>query len=105
LENEPVVEVSRSDMKKRRFNGYETGLSLIPCGSIAYKLARCAAGQSDSTLSVTPKNEWDIAAGVILVQEGQGASDRFGGSDLCLQSRGYFGERCDCRIKGRPWGD
>ncbi len=45
---------------------------MVPCGSIAYKLARLSVGMSDSTLSITPKNEWDIAAGVILVKEAGG---------------------------------
>ena len=72
LEGKPKVEVSRSDIEKDRFSGYESHLELCPCGSIAYKLARVAAGQADGTLSVTPKNEWDIAGGVILVNEAGG---------------------------------
>ena len=36
------------------------------------KLARLAGGRADSALSVTPKNEWDIAAGVVLVTEAGG---------------------------------
>jgi len=72
LDGKPKVEVSRSDIEKDRFIGYEPYLDLHPCGSIAYKLARLAVGKVDSTLSVTPKNEWDIAAGVLLVTEGGG---------------------------------
>ena len=72
LDGKPKVEVSRSDIEKDRFSGYESYLALRPCGSIAYKLARLAAGKADSTLSVTPKNEWDIAAGVLLVREAGG---------------------------------
>ncbi len=72
LDGKPDVEVSRSDIEKNRFAGYESHLELHPCRSIAYKLARLAAGQADGTLSVTPKNEWDIAAGVILVTEAGG---------------------------------
>ncbi len=72
LDGMPVVEVSRSDIEKGRFADFESHLDLRPCGSIAFKLARLAAGQADSTLSVTPKNEWDIAAGVILVTESGG---------------------------------
>ena len=72
LEGKPDVEVSRSDIEKKLFAGYESHLDLRPCGSIAYKLARLAAGQADGTLSVTPKNEWDIAGGIILVTEAGG---------------------------------
>ncbi len=72
LKNKPVVEVSRSDIEKGRFAEFSSRMELRPCGSIAYKLARLAAGMADSTLSVTPKNEWDIAAGVLLVTESGG---------------------------------
>jgi myo-inositol-1(or 4)-monophosphatase len=72
LDGKPKVEVSRSDIEKNRFSGYESHLELRPVGSIAYKLARLAAGKADATLSVTPKNEWDIAAGVLLTTEAGG---------------------------------
>ena len=72
LNGKPKVEVSRLDIEKNRFAGYQSYLNLYPCGSIAYKLARLAAGQADGTLSVTPKNEWDIAGGVLLVKEAGG---------------------------------
>jgi myo-inositol-1(or 4)-monophosphatase len=41
-------------------------------GSIALKLARTAAGQTDATWSRGPKHEWDVCAGVLLVEEGGG---------------------------------
>jgi myo-inositol-1(or 4)-monophosphatase len=47
-------------------------MSLKVVGSIAYKLARVAAGQADATWSRGPKNEWDICAGTLLVQEAGG---------------------------------
>jgi myo-inositol-1(or 4)-monophosphatase len=72
LDGKPKVEVSRSDIEKGRFAGYESCMDLHPCGSIAYKLARLAAGEANGTLSITPKNEWDIAGGVILVTEAGG---------------------------------
>ena len=72
FDGEPKVEVSRSDIDKGYFTAYDGVLKLSPCGSIAYKMARLAAGRSDGTLSVTPKNEWDIAAGVLLVAEAGG---------------------------------
>lgn len=41
-------------------------------GSIAYKLSLVAAGKADATFSLGPKSEWDIAAGVLIVQEAGG---------------------------------
>ncbi len=81
LEGKAKVEVSRSDIEKGRFSEYESDLELLPCGSIAYKLARLSTGLVDSTLSVTPKNEWDIAAGVLLVKEAGGTVTDLAGQD------------------------
>jgi len=87
------VEVSRSDIKQGRFAAFDTQLELCPCGSIAYKLARLAAGLADSTLSVTPKNEWDIAAGVVLVAEA-------GGTVTDLAGEAYVFNRSNTLVNG-----
>jgi myo-inositol-1(or 4)-monophosphatase len=89
----PKVEVSRSDIEKGRFSEYEADLELLPCGSIAYKLARLAVGRVDATLSVTPKNEWDIAAGVILVEEA-------GGRVTDLAGEPYVFNQADTLVNG-----
>lgn len=93
LTGKPKVEVSRSDIEKGRFSAYTADLELLPCGSIAYKLARLAAGQADATLSVTPKNEWDIAAGVILVTEA-------GGRVTDLAGEAYQFNQADTLVNG-----
>ena len=41
-------------------------------GSIAYSLALVAAGQVDGVIYAGPQNEWDIAAGLLLVQAAGG---------------------------------
>ncbi len=93
VQGKPQVEVSRSDIEKGKFSAFDSQLELRPCGSIAYKLARLAAGQSDSTLSVTPKNEWDIAAGVVLVAEAGGIVTDLSGSP-------YQFNRADTLVNG-----
>ena len=36
-------------------------------------------GEADATFSLTPKNEWDICAGTVLVEEAGGVvTDRYG---------------------------
>ena len=76
LSDRPVVEVSRSDIEKGRYEAFESTMEIRPYGSIAHKLARLAAGKADSVFRLTPKNEWDIAAGVILVAEAGGKARR-----------------------------
>lgn len=68
----PVALASRSEVKRGEWDAFEGLLDVQVCGSIAYKLARVAAGEADMTFSLGPKNEWDIAAGVLLVAEGGG---------------------------------
>ena len=41
-------------------------------GSVAYKLALVSAGLADATFTLTPKNEWDVAAGAALVESAGG---------------------------------
>jgi myo-inositol-1(or 4)-monophosphatase len=70
-----VVGVSRTDLTKGRIPPVEPAPAGI--GSIAYKLGLVAAGQIDATVSVTPKNIWDIAGGIPLVLGAGGAVIRF----------------------------
>lgn len=67
------VDASRSEMKRGEFEPFQELVNLRIMGSIAYKLARVAAGQVDATWSRGPKNEWDICAGVLMVLEGGGS--------------------------------
>jgi myo-inositol-1(or 4)-monophosphatase len=79
LGSPPSIFASRSEIKRGEFAFFEPHAQIIPTGSIAYKLALVAAGRADSTFSLGPKNEWDIAAGALLVQEAGGfVSDKFG---------------------------
>jgi myo-inositol-1(or 4)-monophosphatase len=60
-----AVGVSRTDLKRGLIP--EVSPAPTPIGSIAYKLGLVAAGEIDATVSVTPKNAWDIAGGIALV--------------------------------------
>jgi myo-inositol-1(or 4)-monophosphatase len=63
-----TVLASRSEIKRGEWKQFEDApFNVKPMGSVAYKLARVAAGLDDATFTLTPKNEWDIAAGIALV--------------------------------------
>jgi len=66
------LDASRSECRRGEFEAYAGAFQVREVGSIAYKLARVAAGVTDVTWSLGPKNEWDIAAGVLLVEEAGG---------------------------------
>ncbi|MHC4727304.1 MAG: 3'(2'),5'-bisphosphate nucleotidase CysQ [Planctomycetota bacterium] len=79
LTAKPLLLASRSEIGRGEFEPFEPFAQIRPCGSIAYKLALVAAGIADATFSLGPKNEWDIAAGVLLVSESGGnVTDRNG---------------------------
>lgn len=70
---------SRSEFKRGEWDTYLQSHVVKVVGSVAYKLALVAAGRADATFSLCGKSEWDIAAGVLLVQEAGGrVSDRLG---------------------------
>lgn len=63
-----LVLASRSEVARgewKRFQNRE--FRFQPMGSVAYKLALVAVGKADATWTLTPKNEWDVAAGVALL--------------------------------------
>lgn len=72
LKDRPIILASRSEVKRGEFQPFEAYAIVKPVGSIAYKLSLVAAGRADATFSLGPKNEWDIAAGVLLVEEAGG---------------------------------
>ena len=57
-------------------------LDLWPLGSAAYKLGRAAAGFADAYVSLKPKHEWDVCAGVALVLAAGGRVTDLSGHDL-----------------------
>lgn len=70
---------SRSEYQRGEWDKFQAIHQVKQMGSIAYKLALIAAGKADATFSLGPKNEWDIAAGVLLVLEAGGrATDKHG---------------------------
>lgn len=70
---------SRSEDERGEWDAYKSHARITPCGSVALKLARVAAGEGDATFTLTPKNEWDICSGTLLVIEGGGRiTDRDG---------------------------
>src|SRR2546430_14468282 len=59
-----LVLASRSEVKRGEWRRFENApFNIRPMGSVAYKLALVSAGLADATFTLTPKNEWDVAAG------------------------------------------
>jgi myo-inositol-1(or 4)-monophosphatase len=63
-----LILASRSEVKRGEWQQFQSGeYKIRPMGSVAYKLGLVAAGLADITFTLTPKNEWDVAAGTALV--------------------------------------
>ena len=103
-----VVLASRSELKRGEWEQFRNGkFEIRPMGSVAYKLALVSAGRADATWTLTPKNEWDVAAGVALVEAGGGIVRRLNNSPLRFNKRsahlsGFFasGPRLSKEIAG-----
>jgi len=71
--NGAAVSASRSEVNRGQWKPFENApFRIIPMGSVAYKLARVAAGLEDMTFTLVAKNEWDVAAGWLLVEAAGG---------------------------------
>jgi myo-inositol-1(or 4)-monophosphatase len=74
--------VSRSEMQKKGWDRGFADCRVEAISSIALKLARVAAGLADATITLWPKNDWDLAAGDLLIAEAGGAAMRPDGSEF-----------------------
>lgn len=67
--SKPLVLGSRSEVKRGEWERFRAApFRIQPVGSVAYKLALVATGKADATWTLVPKHEWDVAAGVALLQ-------------------------------------
>jgi myo-inositol-1(or 4)-monophosphatase len=63
-----VVLASRQECKRGEWLRFaNSGFEIRSTGSVAYKLSLVAAGLADATWTLSPKHEWDVAAGVALI--------------------------------------
>lgn len=62
---------SKSQFERVFSNDHERPNRFWRC-SMAYRIALVAAGKADATISMSPKNDWDIAAAHIILDEAGG---------------------------------
>ncbi len=63
---------SRSETKRGDWKPFLSLFTAKPTGGMAHKLAMIATGKADATFTLVPKNEWDLCAGALLVEEAGG---------------------------------
>ncbi len=75
------VLASNSEVKRGEWERFRNEpIRVRPMGSVAYKLGLVAAGLADLTWTPVPKHEWDVAAGVALIEAGGGRTMHRDGS-------------------------
>jgi myo-inositol-1(or 4)-monophosphatase len=79
-----VVLASRSEDKRGEWDPFKGRVRVQLTGSVAFKLAELASGAGDATFTLTPKNEWDICAGTLLVEEAGGRVTDLAGAPLAF---------------------
>lgn len=73
LSPDVTILASRSEVRWGLWNRFRgASFKVRTIGSIAYKMALVAAGKADAVISLEPKNEWDVAAGALLVEAAGG---------------------------------
>jgi myo-inositol-1(or 4)-monophosphatase len=83
-----LILASRSEVKRGEWKQFEhAAFTIRAMGSVAYKLALVSAGLSDATFTLTPKNEWDVAAGAALVLSAGGFVGTLENSELRCNNR------------------
>lgn len=83
-----LILASRSEVKRGEWKSFDHGSFKVKAmGSVAYKLALVSAGLADITFTLTPKNEWDVAAGAALVRSAGGFVSTLEKTDLVANRR------------------
>jgi len=69
---DPVVMVNAWEFRTDRWSILAETAQCRPMYSIAHALALVAAGRVQAALTIEPQNEWDLAGGVLLIEESGG---------------------------------
>ena len=77
-----TILASRSETQRGEWKKFTAQFRVRQTGSAAYKMALIAIGDADATFTLVPKNEWDICAGVLLIEEAGGAVSHLDGQSI-----------------------
>lgn len=84
---ERVLIASRTELALDAFREYAAGWRILPLGSTAYRMAKVAEGVGHLYLSRGKKNEWDVCAAAVLVEEAGGTVTQHDGAPLEFNRR------------------
>lgn len=83
-----IVLTSRGEIRWGNWDKFQNSeFKINTMGSIAYRLGLVASGIADATVSLEPKNEWDVAAGTYLVETSGGVVSDLKGNRLNFNNK------------------
>jgi myo-inositol-1(or 4)-monophosphatase len=83
----PVIALNPWERRIGRFTSLEPSAANRPIRSIAWVLALAATGRIEAVATLEPENEWDVAAGALLIMEAGGTIYDGSGCDLTFNRR------------------
>lgn len=86
-DQKPIVALSPWECQIGRFTSLEMSTKSHPIRSIAWAIALTASGRIHATATLEPENEWDVAAGALLIAEADGTIHDGSGHDLTFNRR------------------
>jgi myo-inositol-1(or 4)-monophosphatase len=90
IEPDLALLVSRREYGEGKWRSVEMSSvcsKIVPLSSIAYRLARVAAGYAAATCTFESRNEWDVAGGVALVRAAGGRVHTISGNPVRFNNR------------------
>jgi myo-inositol-1(or 4)-monophosphatase len=81
---QPIIALGPWEQQTGRFQALESKSATRPMKSIAWALALTACGRIHATATFEPENEWDVAAGALLIEEAGGTMQDGGGQALAF---------------------
>lgn len=77
--SEADILASRSELKRNEWDAHKKTFHVVRSGGMAHKMSLVACGFADGSFSLQPKNEWDFAAGDLIIHEAGGMVTGLGG--------------------------
>ncbi len=81
-ESARALVASRSEIRSGEMEPFAGSFAIIGTGSTAYKMMKVATGDAQAFVSRGPKSEWDVCAGVLIVNEAGGRATDLRGREI-----------------------
>ncbi len=85
--NNSRILASRSELKRDDWKPFENKFHIIPSGGLAFKITEVACGRADASFTLSPKSEWDLAGGAIILTEAGGRMSLPDGTEVTLNKK------------------